>query len=116
MLDEQDFIGPALSALPIEHLDALESNSCSCVKRGDCSFEFCACLETYMFLRSLFSYPYGLEKSAQFLYKYFCVFGACEASLIHWLQSPQANSLFFLAIPWKWAELYKYIYPFLNQQ
>ena len=48
-------MGPALSAVPTEHLDALESKSCSCVNKGALSLELCACLETYMFLRLLFS-------------------------------------------------------------
>ena len=98
MLLEQDFIGPALSDVPTEHLDALESNNCSCVNKGAFSFEFCACLVTYIFLRLLFSYPYGRERSAQLLYKYFCVYGACCASLMHSLFSAQANSEFFCAI------------------
>ena len=41
----------------IEHFEALESKSCSCVNKGALSLELCACLETYMFLRLLFSYP-----------------------------------------------------------
>ena len=76
-------MGPALSAVPTEHFEALESKSCSCVNNGALSLEFCACLETYIFLRLLFSYPYGRERSAQSLYKYFCVFGACCASFMH---------------------------------